>query len=204
MIVRAPTAAVSVAPSSALSGPAQMRAYAVDLFALEGLRLGAHSLQRAFEHGDDANAREDMALVALYGGLALANAKLGAVHGFAGPVGGMCNAPHGTVCAAFLPHVMAINVRAMQDRQPNHPALERYNVVARMLTGKPDAVAADGVRWVLNLCSALRVPKLEQFGVTRAMVADIVAKAKVASSMKGNPIALTDNELMEILELAAF
>ena len=77
-----------------------------------------------------------MALASLLGGLALANAGLGAVHGFAAPIGGMFPAPHGAVCAALLPHVMAANIRALRERAPESAALARYETVARLLTGK--------------------------------------------------------------------
>ena len=82
----------------------------------EGLRRAGRSLRRVYEQPDDAAARSDMALVSLLGGLALANAKLGAVHGFAGVLGGMYDAPHGGVCAALLPPVMAANITALRER----------------------------------------------------------------------------------------
>ena len=82
----------------------------------EGLQRAGRSLRRAFEDGSDAEAREDMSLASLFSGMALANAKLGAVHGFAGPLGGMTDAPHGVICGKLLPYVMQANVRALQDR----------------------------------------------------------------------------------------
>ena len=106
-----------------------------DAFCLDGLHRAARSLRQAYHNGEDFRAREDMALVSLYGGLALANAKLGAVHGFAGPFGGMFDAPHGAVCATLLPHVMEANVHALQERQPDSEALVRYHEVAQILTG---------------------------------------------------------------------
>ena len=108
----------------------------------------ARSLRTAYEDGRDAVAREDMALASLFGGLALANAGLGVVQGFAGPVGGAFHAPHGAVCAAFLPHVMAVNARALRTRQPGSAALARYDEIARFLTGQAGALAEDGIAWV--------------------------------------------------------
>jgi alcohol dehydrogenase class IV len=134
--------------------------------------------------------------------MALANAGLGAVHGFAAPLGGMFPAPHGAVCAVLLPHVMAMNVRALAARNPEGPALRRFDEVARWLTGQPDATAADGVRWVQELCSALAVPPLRTYGVSPGDVASLVEKATQASSMKANPIVLTKGELTEILAAA--
>ena len=147
-------------------------------------------------------AREDMALASLFGGLALANAGLGVVHGFAGPVGGMFHAPHGAVCAAFLPHVMAVNARALRARQPGGAALARYDEIARILTGQDGALAEDGVAWVKSLAAALNVPSLAAYGITAADFPALVEKTAVASSTKANPIVLTPEELGEILALA--
>ena len=166
----------------------------------EGLKRAARSLRKAYENGSDPSAREDMALVSLFSGLALANAKLGAIHGFAGPLGGMIFAPHGVICARFLPFVCQANVQALHNREPDSPALARYDQVAHILTGKVSAQAADGVEWIQNLCKALTVPPLAQFGLKEQDFPTVVAKAQKSSSMKGNPISLTDDELMEILE----
>jgi alcohol dehydrogenase class IV len=170
-----------------------------DAICREGLWRAARSLRRAYQHGSDAEAREDMALVSLFGGLALANAKLGAVHGFAGPLGGLFHAPHGTICARLLPCVMEANVRALQARMPDSPSLARYDEVAQLLTGENTARASDGVTWVQDLCQALEVPPLSDFGLTESDFPTVVAKAGKASSMKGNPIVLTDEELTQIL-----
>ncbi len=166
-----------------------------------GLGRCGRSLQRAYETGDPA-AREDMALASLFGGLALTNAKLGAVHGFAGPLGGMYPAPHGAVCARLLPFVMEANIRALQGREPDNPALARYTEAARLLTGNPEAGVSEGVRWVQELCAALAVPPLAEYGITAADFPAIVEQSQKASSMQGNPIRLRDDELTEILRLA--
>ncbi|HUT25330.1 MAG TPA: iron-containing alcohol dehydrogenase, partial [Sumerlaeia bacterium] len=168
----------------------------------EGLRRAGACLRRAYENGDDRDAREGMSLASLFGGLALANAKLGAVHGFAGPLGGMYSAPHGAVCGRLLPYVMETNVRVLQDRAPDSPALGRYVETARILTGKSTASAADGVAWVQGLCAALNAPPLSAFGLRQEHFPDLIAKSRSASSMKGNPVPLTDEELSEILAKA--
>ncbi len=173
-----------------------------DGFCREGMARAARSLRRAFERGNDMPAREDMALASLFGGLALANAGLGAVHGFAGPLGGMFPAAHGAACAALLPHVMEMNIRTLRARQPGSEALRRYDEVARIVTGRAAATAADGVAWVRELCGALGVPPVSAHGVTRGDFAALAEKAAAASSMKGNPVALTREELLEILERA--
>jgi alcohol dehydrogenase class IV len=175
-----------------------------DAVCLEGMRRAARSLARAFADGRNAVAREDMSLASLFGGIALANAGLGAVHGFAAPVGGAFDAPHGAVCAALLPHVMEANILALRTRASASPALGRYRHVARVLTGRPDAEPEDAVKWVASLVQELRVPGLAAYGVRTEDVAELAAKAAQASSMKGNPIALTPEELAGILDRALY
>jgi alcohol dehydrogenase class IV len=170
-----------------------------DGFCREGMARVARSLLRAVQHGRDGAAREDMALASLLGGLALANAGLGAAHGVAGPVGGMFPAPHGAACAALLPHVMAANIAALRDRQRDSHVLKRYDEIAAILTGKPSAEAEDGVAWVRTLTTELRIPPLGAYGVSAADIPALVEKTAVASSTKANPIALTRDELTEIL-----
>ena len=174
----------------------------VDGFCRDGIARAARSLRRAWANGRDATAREDMALASLYGGLALANAGLGVVHGFAGVVGGAFAAPHGAVCAALLPHAMAANRAALLAREPHSPMLARYDEISRLLTNRADAVAEDGVEWVRELTVALGVPSLAAHGVAPADVPVLVEKAAVASGTKANPIVLTRDELAEILARA--
>ncbi|MCP3142645.1 iron-containing alcohol dehydrogenase [Pyxidicoccus xibeiensis] len=169
-----------------------------DALAREGMRRSARSLRRAVLEGPDAAMREDLAAASLFGGLCLANSGLGAVHGFAAPVGGMYDAPHGAVCAALLPAVLDVNLRALRARAPEHPAVPRFQEVAVLLTGRADARAEDALAWVEDLRVALRVPGLGRYGLTAAEVPALVAKAKNASSMKANPLLLTDAELTEI------
>lgn len=173
-----------------------------DLFCVDGMKRAARSLVKAYHDGSDANAREDMAMTSLLGGLALANAGLGAVHGFASPIGGMFPAPHGAVCARLLPLVVAENIQALVKREPQSPALQRYSEIAQILTGDPSASAKDGVMWLEALVLELQIPPLSAYGITDADLDDLVAKASVASSMQANPIKLTSGELMRILEKA--
>lgn len=174
----------------------------VDGLCAAAIPRGARALRRACADGRDLAAREDLALASLFSGLALANAGLGAVHGLAAPIGGMFPAPHGAVCAALLPHVMAANLRALRERAPDSPVLGRYTDVARWLTGRAQAVADDGVDWVRTLCRELGIPPLRRYGLTEAVLPEVVDKAARASSMKANPLPLTIEELTGILEAA--
>ena len=173
-----------------------------DCICRQGLERAARALRKAYLNGKDAPAREDMCLASLFGGLALANAKLGAVHGFAGALGGMYNAPHGALCAALLPHVMEANISVLNSRASDSPALDRYDEVARIVTGDPGALADRGFIWVQDLCRQLHVPTLAAYGLEKADFPAMVAKSQNASSMKGNPIALTKQELLDILDQA--
>lgn len=163
----------------------------------EGMARIARSLGPAYEHGLTPERREDLAMASLFGGMCLANSGLGAVHGFAAPLGGMWRAPHGAVCAALLPGVMRMNVAALSARAPNSPALSRYRELDAIL-----GQGADASTWVADLTRAMGIDRLASVGMTGADVPLLVEKAKVASSMRGNPIALMDDELEEIAHRA--
>jgi alcohol dehydrogenase class IV len=173
-----------------------------DGIAREGIQAAARSLLTAVQDGGNDAARTDMALASLCGGLALANAKLGAVHGFAGILGGMFPIPHGTVCACLLPHVLAANVTALTARDPDSPILARFDQVAQLVTGEQNATAQDAVEWIQALCTKLQISPLSAFGVTPGDFGLIVTKSQQASSMKGNPITLSHSELHKILSQA--
>jgi alcohol dehydrogenase class IV len=143
-----------------------------------------------------------MSLASLFGGLALANAKLGAVHGCAAVLGGRYPAAHGAVCARLLPFVMAANVSALHTRSAGAPALRRYEEIARILTGRLEANIADGIRWVHALCTDLGIPPLGRHGMVAADITAVVTDVQRASSTKGNPIALADEELVDVLQQA--
>ena len=174
----------------------------VDAICIEGLGCVAGALHRAYHDGADADARRNMALGSLLGGLALANAGLGVVHGFAAPLGGMWSAPHGALCAAILPHGMAANVAALRARAPQHPALARYATIAQLLTGRKEARAEDGIDWVRELCLELNIPALRTWGITESDLPGVVEKAAHASSMQANPLPLTSEELLAVLTAA--
>jgi alcohol dehydrogenase class IV len=173
-----------------------------DALALAGLERSARALRPAVLEGLTPGRREDLALASLLGGLCLANAGLGAVHGFAAPAGAALGAPHGALCAALLVPCLAVNLRALRARAPGGPAEGRFAELARRLTGRPDASPEEGIAWVEALCRDLGVKGLGAHGLAPAGVAELVARARGASSMKANPIALTDAELTEILQRA--
>ena len=175
-----------------------------DGICVEGMRRVARSLRRAWERGRDAEARRDMAMASLFGGIALANAGLGAVHGFAGPFGGMFpEAPHGAVCACLLAPVTETNIRAAAQRDPKGRPLSRYRDVARLLTGQAQAEPQDAVDWLRDLCRDLEIPPLRAYGLTESDLPGLLERAAAANSMRSNPISLTAEEMRRVVDLAA-
>jgi alcohol dehydrogenase class IV len=173
-----------------------------DAICCDGIVRAAQALLGAYRNGQDTAAREEMSLVSMYGGMALANARLGAIHGLAAPIGGMAPAPHGAICARLLPIVMDTNLKALRSRQPDSPVLDRYREIARLLTGDGSASAEDGLNWIWSLCHAINIRPLAEYGLKSGDFPELVSQARKASSMKGNPVTLTNGELMDILEKA--
>ena len=173
-----------------------------DALCRDGIKRASHSLVPAYLDGSNIHAREDMCLVSLYGGMALANARLGAVHGLAGPLGGMYPAPHGAICARLLPLVMKTNLKALRSRQPDSLAITRYEEIAQMVCGKQDARAEDGIEFIQHLCDKLDIRHLGEYGLKSEDFSTLIPMAQKSSSMRGNPILLTDLELTGILELS--
>jgi alcohol dehydrogenase class IV len=173
-----------------------------DGLAREGLRRAGAGLRAAYADGADLGARADMAICSLLGGIALANAKLGAVHGLAGVVGGMAAVPHGVACAALLAPVIEANAAALRRGPPGHPAIGRYAEVAQLLTGEPGASIGDGVAWIRQTITMLAMPGLGAFGIGPRQADDIAAKAIGSSSMQGNPVPLSTSDLTAILRQA--
>jgi alcohol dehydrogenase class IV len=173
-----------------------------DALAREGLGRAASGLRKSYFDGTDVAARTDMALCSLLGGLSLANAKLGAVHGLAGVIGGTVEVPHGVACAALLVAVIEANVRALRARGPDSQALARYGEAARLLTGRFDATIEQGIEWIGETVRLFGIPKLAHYGLTFEHAGDVVQKALKASSTRGNPISLSPDELHSVLVAA--
>jgi alcohol dehydrogenase class IV len=173
-----------------------------DGFCRDGLPRAARSLLAAYADGQNLSARYDMSLVSLYGGLSLANAGLGAVHGFAAPLGGLLAAPHGAICARLLPYVIAANIRALRSRAAGSPTLERFGEISSLLTGNTGAAPESSLDWVLRLVDDLNIPRLRHWGLAESDFESVAEKASRASSMKANCIVLTAEELYGILKAA--
>jgi alcohol dehydrogenase class IV len=165
----------------------------------EGIPRMVRSLGRAITNGQDLEARTDLAYGAFLSGLALAHSGLGAVHGLAGPIGGRFQAPHGAVCAALLGPVWRANVETLSRTTPGHFALERYRQAAQWLTGIPGASIDDGLRWITESVHGWPIPRLSQHGLRVSDFPELIRAAQASSSMKGNPVRLTDEVLSQVL-----
>jgi alcohol dehydrogenase class IV len=166
----------------------------------EGMLRSARSLRQAYHHPEDLEARTDLSLASLFSGMVLANSGLGAVHGIAAPLGGMCRAPHGAVCAKLLPYVIEANVNALLARNPTSPVLGKFKEMARWLTGSAIAQTSGLVTWLYELEREFRLPSLSKFGFERQHIPEVIVRSQKASSMKTNPVSLTEEELYGILE----
>jgi len=173
-----------------------------DALCRAGIALVARSLLRACEHPNDIEARTDMSLAAGWSGMALANAGLGAVHGFAAALGGVCSAPHGLICAHFLAPVCEANIHALRAVQEDHPVLSRYAEVASLLSGKPESRPEDGVTWLAELAKHLPLNSLSEYGVSSLDKDEVIDAAMRSSSMKGNPVSLKQEGAAKILDMS--
>ncbi|MDB5297596.1 MAG: alcohol dehydrogenase [Phycisphaerales bacterium] len=176
-----------------------------DGLALKGVELAGRSLRRAVADGADADARDQMAMAALLSGVALTNAGLGAVHGFAAPLGANFDVPHGAICAALLPVVIETNIMAAAAAGLT-AVVNRYADVGRALADnpglEPDQALSSAIRGTQELAKAIGIPPLKKFGLSPARVPEMVALAKKASSMRFNPVPLSDEKLAEVLTRA--
>ncbi len=170
-----------------------------DSLCREGIMRISRSLRIACQEPLNQTAREDMALASLFGGIALANSKLGAVHGIAGPLGGMINAPHGELCARLLPYVTEVNINILQKDDIDADALLRYKEVSSILNRRQDATVIDLIHYLHELNCDLKISSLKKHGASTAMFPELAMKAMRASSMKGNPIKLSSAQINEIM-----
>lgn len=180
-----------------------------DALAKEGIMRAVRSLKVAVVDGANVSAREDMAIASCLSGLCLANSKLGAVHGFASVLGGMFEtAPHGAICALLMPPVFKKNIELLSrlssdGDQVASERLLRYTQVAALVTGNPNASALDGAYWIEQLVRELQVPSLSLLckeSINSSQIDEIVSGTAVASSTKGNPVVLSNEELKSIIK----
>lgn len=174
-----------------------------DSLAILGIQKVTESLIRAFDEGNDLDAREDMAFASLLSGICLANAGLGAVHGLAGPIGGMFDAPHGMICGALLAPTIEQNILKLLSQIPYSNKLSKYARLGEIVSGHSFESIREAVTNIIgytkNITKILEMPKLSEFGIKQSDFDIIITKAKKSSSMKYNPVELSDEQLTKIL-----
>lgn len=174
-----------------------------DSLALSGLEAARDSLLPWYEgHGDPGACRNRMAYAALLSGITLAQVGLGSVHGLASPLGAFFPIPHGAVCGTLVAAATRINIDAMRERDPNNIALKKYADVGRLLMQQElanDAAIAALIDTLDDWTRRLRLPRLAHYRIEKKDFSRIVADSR-GSSMKTNPILLSDTEIERILE----
>lgn len=170
-----------------------------DALCRDAIPRGLAALPRVLEVPGDREARTEMAWVSLCGGLALANAKLGAVHGLAGVIGGRTGAAHGAICGRLLPRVLAANEAALAARSPSHPARARLAALRGMIAGAFGVAEGEALDALAGFVDGAGVPGTGELGIGPGDVTAIAEAATLSSSMKGNPVELTAAELAGVL-----
>lgn len=171
-----------------------------DALALKGIEAVAKSLPEAFRDGKNTGARAGMSFAALLSGICLANAGLGAVHGFSSAVGAIYEVPHGIVCGTLMAKANEVNVRALRRDRSADRALARYSEMGKIVLGeegRTEDYYIDGfIDYLFRLTDELRLPPLGRFGVMKADIPGICMN----TDLKNNPVKLTQEELAEIVE----
>lgn len=175
-----------------------------DALAWSGIEKVKHSLLPWFDSpGEHMPAQAEMAYAAMLSGITLAQVGLGAVHGLASPMGAFFPIPHGVVCGTLLADATAVNIEAMEQREPNNPALAKYAQIGKLLSNTSHLRNSEArvalVSILRQWCRHFPLETLDTYGVTHADLNHIVANSR-GSSMKTNPILLTDQEIKTILQ----
>lgn len=174
-----------------------------DMLCLDAIHTAVNALPGVYQNGQDLHYRTEMSWVSLLSGLCLANAGLGAVHGFAAVIGGMFHAAHGAVCASLLPFVIQGNLAALKKRGEKESSYyQRYINIFKIVAGKENVSIQEGLEWFIQLVHKFHIPCLKDFGIRRDDFLGIIRQAKNASSMKANPVVLDEEELLAILDNA--
>lgn len=174
-----------------------------DALAIAGMKAAVDGLPAWYEKGE-VEGREKMALASLLSGICLAQAGLGSVHGLAQPLGSLFPIPHGVVCGTLVAAATQINIEVMQTRDPDNPALTKYAEAGRIFGGDNAVDDADARAFLVyalhGWTRAMKLPTLTSLGVGVADFPRIVANCR-GSSMKTNPVVLTDDEVERILQM---
>ncbi|MCW9014249.1 MAG: iron-containing alcohol dehydrogenase [Gammaproteobacteria bacterium] len=173
-----------------------------DTLALSGWRAIRDSLLPMYNNSADKNAQEQMAYASMLSGICLAQTGLGSVHGLASPLGAFYPISHGVVCGTLVAEATDLNIQAMLAREPENPALEKYARLGDVLANrhhKNRQDARDDLTAILQVWTdKLGLQKLSEYGLTEDGLDHVVANSR-GSSMKTNPVVLTDDEIQSLL-----
>lgn len=174
-----------------------------DALAWSGMKAARDGLLTWYEHGESArDAQAGMAYAALMSGITLAQVGLGSVHGLASPLGAFFPIPHGVVCGTLVAEATAMNIRALKEREPASKILLKYAQAGRMMTHDIHLSDEEAFKRLIEVLDSwtqtMHLPPLSKYGVTEEDIPKIVANSR-GSSMKTNPIVLTDEEIGKIL-----
>jgi alcohol dehydrogenase len=172
-----------------------------DALARSGIMAAREALS-ALHRQQSGAGRAQMAYASLTSGICLAQAGLGAVHGLASPLGALFPIAHGVVCGTLVASATAGNIAALEARDPDHPALPKYAEIGRRFAKQKGLAGPEARRLLVDTLRAweteLDLPRLSAYGIGAGDLARIVAASR-GSSMKTNPIVLSDAELAHIL-----
>lgn len=176
-----------------------------DALAISGLRAVRDGLLAWYENPAAAHeARAQMAYAAMLSGITLAQVGLGSVHGLASPLGAFYPIGHGVVCGTLVAAATEVNINTMLAREPDNLALAKYarlgEVLCQRRHGSIEAARQALIALLQDWTARMQLPRLGQFGVTEAGLDQVVANAR-GSSMKTNPIVLTDEEIKAVLHM---
>lgn len=174
-----------------------------DALVLSGLYAAREALIPLYQQkGQSKPHREKMAYAALISGITLAQVGLGSVHGLASPLGAFYPMPHGVVCGTLVASATAVNIKSMLTREPENKALEKYRHLAEILCGKtyrdPEAAYSALTNLLIRWTKELMLPRLSHFGLRETELNKVITNSR-GSSMKTNPIVLSDEEIRHIL-----
>ena len=174
-----------------------------DALGISGLRAARDGLVRLYRsEGADAQARERMAYASLISGINLAQTGLGSVHGLASPLGAFYPVPHGVVCGTLIAAATEMNINAMLEREPDNAAINRYARVSEVLSQRRFKSTSDALDKLVELLQQwtydLQLEKLSRYGLESSALDHVVEHSR-GSSMKTNPIVLTNEEIKAIL-----
>ncbi len=170
-----------------------------DALALQGLKQIKRYLLRAYLEGEqNLEARAGMALAAMFSGITLAHAGLGLVHGFASPLGGLFDIPHGVVCGSLMAPVFAHTIDNLID-QPEHPAIQKLLIVSKVFADfkyKHDREYLQAFKEkLIHITNLLEVPKLSEYGFAEESIRKVLKQ----TSHKSHPVQLSEEQLRDAL-----